>query len=521
MRPDQEQTASPRRPQQLRFYLALLMLSLALTGVLAGWATGAASPLAYVMQRATPAASGGHGLSSDGRNDIDIYPSAAFDAATQRYLVVWMSTRRADSSSDGFDVFGKFLDTAGQPLGEEFLISDQNNVARSGRAAVAASPDGFLVVWARGASRCELAYQVVNDGDARTDGLLLAASAHVHSPSLVYNVQRGHYVVAYTEGDDYLPPKLFGASTSTCGDNPTAASAARALEFHLAGGAAQVDGAQVLSAVAGGAFRPSLAFDARLNQYLIAWEDRRNAAGQPYRFDVYAQILNADLTRAGGNLVIQAGADYTNLDQSATWTPRPAVTAGEGQLLVGWYERQVTDGLPRWLLHGRFLSSGAALSTPFTIAQMTFAESHPDSAPSGFVDLLYSRTAQEYIAAMTSQLESVFGYFSTVRLQRIDTTGRLLRMNGNRLSTPAVGTAIDYDYDSQISVTLARQDSSYRGDLLAVYGKHAPNRQSQDFDIWAVPTWFDVGEPPTPVPTDTPRVQNTTLYLPAIRQDRK
>lgn len=518
--------ANARRARHSRMLIALLLAVIPLIGLLLSWSPGAASLLAEVMLRSTPQPLGGQGQSSDGRNDIDLYPNAAFDARTQRYLVVWMSTRRADSGSDGFDVMGKFLDAQGAPLGDEFLISDQNNAARSGGAEVVAGPNGFLTVWARGAGTCQLSYQMVTDDTNPPDALLVAAPTHVHSPSLVYNAQRKHYVLAYIEGDDYLPPKLFGASTGTCGDNAASSSTVRALEFHLVSGGVQMDGEQALTALPAGAFRPRLAFNAGLKQYLVAWEDRRNAGGQPYRFDLYAQLLNADLSLAGGNMVLQSGSDYTNLDASATWTPRPAVAADNTKFLVAWYDRQVFDAIPTWTLRGRFVAANAGLSAAFPIGEMTFAEAHPDNAPTGFVALLYNQAAQEYLAAMTSQLESVFGYFSTVRLQRIDRAGRLLRLDGGGMATVGVGAALDYDYDSQISASLAAMTNSYRGATLVVYGKHAPNQHSQDFDAWSVQTWLDVPEPPTPTPTNTPTPTSTAqapgaankLHLPFIKR---
>ena len=57
----------------------------------------------------TPHKIGGAGGESDQR-DIDVYPAIAFDATTRRYLAIWMSGRRASSSSDGLDVYGVLLD---------------------------------------------------------------------------------------------------------------------------------------------------------------------------------------------------------------------------------------------------------------------------------------------------------------------------------------------------------------------------------------------------------------------------
>jgi len=75
---------------------------------------------------------------------VDVYPDIAYDPTSERYLLVWLSARGAQSQNDRFDVYGVFLDPSGAPLGDEFRISDDNNVARNGSPTLAAGDGEFL-----------------------------------------------------------------------------------------------------------------------------------------------------------------------------------------------------------------------------------------------------------------------------------------------------------------------------------------------------------------------------------------
>ena len=87
------------------------------------------------------------GTSASDARAMDVYPAAAYDPTTGRYLVVWLSARNAGSSSDGLDVYGVFLNANGQRTGSEFHVSDSNTAARSSLPAVAAGNGEFAVAW--------------------------------------------------------------------------------------------------------------------------------------------------------------------------------------------------------------------------------------------------------------------------------------------------------------------------------------------------------------------------------------
>ena len=90
-----------------------------------------------------------------------------------------------------------------------------------------------------------------------------------------------------------------------------------------------------------GSFRPQMTYSSTLNKYLITWEDRCNASGQPYCFDVYVNELSGQFTLLENNLALAIGGDYTNYDFTVTWTPRPAVTGGDNNFLTVWFVRTI------------------------------------------------------------------------------------------------------------------------------------------------------------------------------------
>jgi hypothetical protein len=74
----------------------------------------------------------------------------AFDAATQRYLLVWRASTGACGGQDA--IWGQFLDSNADPVGSKFYVSVGNNCAWSysgWEPAVAATGDGrFMVTYA-------------------------------------------------------------------------------------------------------------------------------------------------------------------------------------------------------------------------------------------------------------------------------------------------------------------------------------------------------------------------------------
>ncbi|MCI0520267.1 MAG: hypothetical protein L0Z70_08430 [Chloroflexi bacterium] len=469
------------------YRLAAVILTIALlVAVLGDQASGQAMTAAIPADVADPVRVGGATNYGDER-DADVYPAVAYSPYMGRYLVVWLSARAGSSSS--LDVYGRFLDRNGLPIGSEFRITDSASAARNSPPTVAAGRDGFVVAWGRHSTYCQVYAQLVTDAFYRADQALVTGTAHNHSPEIVYNAQRDSFVIAYSEGEDYLPPKLFGANVSDCGNASASVSRIRAAEFFLYQGWLYAGISSIVSDVSAGAFRPRIVYSTSLDKYLAVWEDRRNAAGGQYRFDVFAQRLNASLANEGADIILDSGSEYSNEDDSASWTPRPSVASGKGQFLATWFDKRVESDVNIWsLLGSRVQSNGAISAVPVTLAEMSFASSHTGQAPAGFTAAGSLWTADEFLVAFTSHLESLWGYLSLALVQRVTPEGNLVDMDGNLMASYGVGASVDYDNDDQLSIDIAARPigGSKTADYLVVYSKHNSESHSQDFDIWSV-----------------------------------
>ena len=423
----------------------------------------------------------------DDQRDIDIYPAVAYDDTTNRYLVVWLTGRNAGSSSDGLDVYGRFLDQKGHPEGDEFRISDQNDVARNGLPKVVAGNGEFVVLWTKRGSRCSIVGQRVTNTSPRSDWTIASNISHNHSPAVVYNPVRQRYVMAYVDGDDYLPPTLFASETADCGNSRQSSSEVKAIEFYLSGDNPVIINQVQVSDVGVGAFRPDIAYHANLNSFFVSWEDRRNAGNRAFQFGVYGQRLQGNLVKAGNNLQLATNRGYENGDGSATWTPRPRVEAGADRFLVLWFEQEQMGSAREWNIRGALVANNN-IPQFHQISRMTFANNHPGNAPTGFPAIVYNRPASEYMVSMTTHLESLWGYFSSARIQRVLDNGQLLKLDGSIRDRAGVGYSVDYTNDDQLSIAAAANPATTDGasDVLLVYAKHAPNQHTRDFDIWAV-----------------------------------
>lgn len=445
-----------------------------------------------------------HGGQDDQR-DADLYPAIAYDAQSRRYLAVWMSPRNAGSDTDAFDLYGRFLDANGQPQGSEFRISDGNSVARSGQPTVAAGDAGFVVAWTARGSPCRIYVQAVTDSAAKQDKPVnIQVSAHQHSPRLLYDTVRRRFVLVYVVGSDYLPPKLGAGSVADCGDAVDSSSQVWAADLRFDQGAPKLADPLAVSEALGGAFRPSIGYSAGDDSYVVAWEDRRGLAGVPNLFHVYAQRLDGDLTLTGNNIALMEFGDYTNGTAAATWTPRPAVAGGNGGFLVAWYTHEHSNQVDVWRLASSLLLPGGATKNAQLWGEMTLLDPAADEGPAGFVGAIYQPAYDEFLVATSAYLDTVTGYYSTVRLQRVDAEGKLLALDGTALASAGIGVAVDSSAGDQIGVALAANSSPQASHAyLLAYARHAEQASGPDFDIWSVRGAFGDGR---------------NLYLPVLRK---
>lgn len=426
------------------------------------------------------------GADGDDETAVDANASIAYDPVDERYLTVWLSARRADSSSDGFDVFGRFLNKEGFPTGAEFRISDDNSAAISGSPAVEAGSGGFLVAWTRQGSNCAVVGQVVTNARSRADFLVASGSVPMHSPSVAYSTGEERFLVAYVAGSDYLPPSLFGTDTAKCGNSATSTSRIESVAYRVVGSHGNLSATRrvVVSGKGRGAFRPDVEYNVWSNQFLVAWEDRSRANANPARFDVFGQrIVGTGSARAGGRLMITKGGKY---DTEAPWTPSPAVGAGRNGYLVAYFTRNTSGDGVEWRTLGRLVTRRGAPAGLVRLTRMTFANDHPGDEPSGQLAVAYDSRKRRYLVAQAAHMESLFGYFPTVTALQVTIGGDVRNLNGTVRRGIGVGEALDWGIDLQTNPAIAAYpNKAGLPNFVVAYVRHHPGGQEKDLNIWA------------------------------------
>lgn len=224
-------------------------------------------------------------------------PAVAYNAGADEYLVVWEDWRNVPLLR-GADIYGKRVSPDGDPQGVDTRISGPNAVLHDWQPAVAAGPDGagYLVVWMD--RRAEAGHgtdiygrRVGEDGkptgkDRRISGQ--AAIGDEWWPSVAYNSADGEFMVVWSD-TRAAAARVYGRRVA-----PDLTFPAR--EFRVSGGAAEVH------------LFADLAHDPDLNQYLVAWQDKRNFDTAGY--DIYAVRLDAAGERQGRDRPLSKTPEY-------------------------------------------------------------------------------------------------------------------------------------------------------------------------------------------------------------------
>ena len=276
-------------------------------------------------------------------DEDQMHPQVAYNAyGNDQWLVVW-EDNRADVTNH--DVYGRRVDVNASTLGDTFIISNPPDNQLAPAVASSSTNQGYLVVFSDARTIDVLGQRVL------TSGLLVGPALTVSAPVgdqqqavVAYNSQDGEYLVVWQDRragnwDIYgqrvdLDGTLLGYTLAICTDT-----------------SAQLN--------------PAVAYNPDTNQYLVVWDDRRNAEA-----DLYGQLLDANGGLNGGNVVIaDAGATGRHV-------PRLAYNLISGEYLVVYgYEAENNN------IRGRRLdASGVPLAPELEIATGATDQNFPDVA---------------------------------------------------------------------------------------------------------------------------------------------
>lgn len=215
----------------------------------------------------------------------DYRPGAAYDAANDRYLLVYETYE-----ASGFSVYGQLIDYDGTPLGGAFLIADGSS---SPSIAYDSSNGRFLVTYIKGSGSDAYIYgqRLNNDGTLSGGSLTISdASSYMHplsyGPAVAYDAKTRKFQVVWDSGN--LSTDIYGQLIS---DDMTK------------------DGANfVISNATNSQRSPCIANDSVNSRFLVVWEDDRNTQ---YTYQIYGKVLNAEGAVVANDFSISNSAHST------------------------------------------------------------------------------------------------------------------------------------------------------------------------------------------------------------------
>jgi len=123
-------------------------------------------------------------------------PSVAYDSASRQFLVAWSDNR----SGWSFDIYGRFLDAEGTPIGSAFIISDATGDQGNPVAVFDGVNRRFLAAWedSRSGSRDIYARYVGADGSPSGGDFVVSSAPYDQvSPVASFNSRSANFLVAY------------------------------------------------------------------------------------------------------------------------------------------------------------------------------------------------------------------------------------------------------------------------------------------------------------------------------------
>jgi len=231
------------------------------------------------------------------QGDGQYHPAIAFDG--NNYLVVWEDNR---FGVNDLDIRGQLVTTGGVLVGENFYICNESH--HQYEPAIAFDGNNYLVVWEddRNASTDIYGQRVTKAGFLLGGNFYICnESHHQYEPAIAFD--GNNYLVVWE--DD-----RFGVNdTDIYGQRVTTDGGLLGGNFYIC----QPPNNQ---------YRSAIAFDG--NNYLVVWEDRRNASR-----DIYGQRVSAVGGRVGGNFYICNESHHQY---------EPAIAFDGNNYFVVWYD---------------------------------------------------------------------------------------------------------------------------------------------------------------------------------------
>ena len=266
-----------------------------------------------------------------------------------------------------------------------FLLLAGSIIARRATAAPRISEEEAIAV-ATGGEIGPNDFRISDAGaDLDSDG---------EKPAVVYNSTDNEYLVVW-EGDD-VRGALTNGEYEIYGQRVDAATGQEVgpNDFRISDMGPDGDGSY-------DAFKPAVAYNPDLNQYLVVWEgDDDTGTLVDNDFEIHGQLLQANGSEIGDDFLISYMGNYSNLPPYSAYSPAVAYNPAQDQYLVVWegQEKLLINGQPadEYEIFGRLIEADGTLK----ISKLRISDLGPDGDPYYWAEnpaVIYNPTANQYL----------------------------------------------------------------------------------------------------------------------------
>lgn len=240
-------------------------------------------------------------------------PQIAHNPVADEYLVVWTDGRR-----DRAAVYGQRVSAIGERLGSNFRISLKDSVPQGEGyenpiVAWNSVREEYLVLWVEGRGSGHVGQRVSADGERLGERVVVGDAVAPTLWAVTFNPVSGQYLVVWVEWDFVSDPSRSQVrGVLLDGDGHQVGS-----DFRISGGKARV------------ARDPAVGVNTARNEYLVVWEDDRNATTRGD--DIFGQRLAVDGSRIGWNFRVSGSKATDNEGNQSV-----AYSEAQDRYLVVW-----------------------------------------------------------------------------------------------------------------------------------------------------------------------------------------
>lgn len=286
-------------------------------------------------------------ISSSTANEYN--PDVVWNDTDGEFLVVWQDER-------GFDVYGHRVAGGGGPVGEDIRISVSDDGEWEPAVAWNSVANQYFVVWQDnrdGATRGWEIYgrRMGSDGTPAGGEFRVSSSTATEGvPAVAFNATANQYLVVWQDSRNQATRgwEIIGRRVGPTGT-------VLGSDFRISNATTDE-------------IKPAMVWSATANQYLVVWEDKRNAATRG--IEIYGRRVGA----AGGFPSGDFRISTSTFDET-----RPAVTYNHtaGQFVVVWCDRR-NAGTRGTEIYGRRVGiGGGTVGRDFRIGNSITNEDFP------------------------------------------------------------------------------------------------------------------------------------------------